>query len=325
MNQRDQSEWEEARRRCRLSNEDIRMAKELGFRPKALVKNIPSPSQKWKAPVRVWVRDLYDKKFGSRVKAGSPPKPRNPEYSWPASPEIPELVLIEATGRGDDNPFEFDFAPLSEEDIDQWNTLILRRQCLLRWAAQAVAIAICELPEVQRVAAFGTVAQPLRPQVPGLRNYLGPRIEMMHDCTDLDLAVWLTGLPDLKQLKNAMSRGLSFLQDTQYGAVAHRQVDVHVLDAGNGDYRGRLCGFGQCPQPGKRECHVHGCGVQPFLRQFEGFHWNAAQFEGDPRVILFDRATEFLVGPPIVAAKPARIVYRAAAAAEYFDDEDIPF
>ena len=38
-------EWQEARRRCGLSDEDVRMAKELGFRPRSLLKNIPSKSQ----------------------------------------------------------------------------------------------------------------------------------------------------------------------------------------------------------------------------------------------------------------------------------------
>jgi hypothetical protein len=39
------------------------MAKELGMTPKSLLKNIPNKSQQWKAPVRDWVRDLYDKRF----------------------------------------------------------------------------------------------------------------------------------------------------------------------------------------------------------------------------------------------------------------------
>lgn len=39
------------------------MAKELGMTPKSLLKNIPSPTQQWKAPVKVWIRDLYDKKI----------------------------------------------------------------------------------------------------------------------------------------------------------------------------------------------------------------------------------------------------------------------
>ena len=49
----------EAARRCRLSAADVRMAKELGFKPQSLLKNIPSPKQPWKAPVAEWVRELY--------------------------------------------------------------------------------------------------------------------------------------------------------------------------------------------------------------------------------------------------------------------------
>ena len=51
--------WAEAARRCRLSAADVRMAKELGFKPQSLLKNIPSPKQPWKAPVAEWVRELY--------------------------------------------------------------------------------------------------------------------------------------------------------------------------------------------------------------------------------------------------------------------------
>src|SRR5437588_8731191 len=54
--------WAEAARRCRLSPADVRMAKELGFKPRSLLKNQPSPQQPWKAPVAEWVRDLYAKR-----------------------------------------------------------------------------------------------------------------------------------------------------------------------------------------------------------------------------------------------------------------------
>jgi len=54
--------WSEARRRCRLSSEALAMAEELGLGPRTLVKNIPSRSEPWKAPVEEWVRDLYAKK-----------------------------------------------------------------------------------------------------------------------------------------------------------------------------------------------------------------------------------------------------------------------
>ena len=62
--------WAEAKRICRLAAEDVEKAKKLGFQPKSLIKNVPSPSQRWKMPVREWVRDLYEKKFG-RVRGKS--------------------------------------------------------------------------------------------------------------------------------------------------------------------------------------------------------------------------------------------------------------
>ncbi|WP_226671167.1 hypothetical protein [Metabacillus litoralis] len=57
--------WAEAKKRCRLNQNDIQMAKELGMSPESLLKNIPSPKQQWKAPVKDWVHDLYEEKFGS--------------------------------------------------------------------------------------------------------------------------------------------------------------------------------------------------------------------------------------------------------------------
>ncbi|MDO8587083.1 MAG: hypothetical protein Q7T82_08600 [Armatimonadota bacterium] len=55
--------WIEAKQKCRLNDETIRMAKELGMTPKTLIKNIPSKSEMWKASVSDWVRDLHDKRF----------------------------------------------------------------------------------------------------------------------------------------------------------------------------------------------------------------------------------------------------------------------
>lgn len=60
--------WAEAKKRCRLNQQDIQMAKELGMTPKSLLRNIPAPNQQWKAPVKVWVRDLYEEKFGEILK-----------------------------------------------------------------------------------------------------------------------------------------------------------------------------------------------------------------------------------------------------------------
>ena len=63
LKQLDQQQlWAEAQRRCRLSDETVRMAKELGIGPRSLIKNIPARTQQWKSPVEDWVRDLYEQR-----------------------------------------------------------------------------------------------------------------------------------------------------------------------------------------------------------------------------------------------------------------------
>jgi hypothetical protein len=205
---------------------------------------------------------------------------RNPDQPWPDNPEIPDFAP-------DDEDFVDidDFDPPSDDDIDEQDGLMLRRQRLFRWAAQAIAVAFSEMPDVQKVAAFGAVAKPLNKEVPRFRQFRRHGIPILHECADLDLAVWLSGLDKLKELKRTMARGLAIVQDTPYGGVAHHQVDVHIFDAESGEYRGRLCIFGQCPKPGKRECLVPGCGKSLFLQQFAKYHFNRAQFEGEPKVI----------------------------------------
>lgn len=58
--------WAEAKQKCRLNADTVRMAKELGLNPRSLIKNIPSKAQAWKAPVHVWIREMYEKR---RMKA----------------------------------------------------------------------------------------------------------------------------------------------------------------------------------------------------------------------------------------------------------------
>ena len=52
--------WDEAKKKCRLGEEEIRMAKEMGLNPKSLIKNIPNKKEMWKAPVKDWIRDMYE-------------------------------------------------------------------------------------------------------------------------------------------------------------------------------------------------------------------------------------------------------------------------
>ena len=338
MNAQKEESWREAQRRCRLSDEEVRMAKELGFQPKSLIKNIPARSQQWKSPVNEWVRSLYEQKIGSKKPrvvtnlAAPAPRPRvvefrDPDNPWPDHPEIPDLPPIEM-----DDDFEEDsrFEPPSSEDIDEENSILLRRQRLFRWAAQSVAVAASELAAVRKVAAFGAAALPLKMEVPRFRQFRQHRIEVFHECADLDLAIWMNDFADLKGLKKALSRGLKIVQNTPYGGVANHQVDVHLFDAASDEYRGRLCVFGVCPKPGKRECRVPGCGAHPFLQQFAHYRFNPGRFAGEPQVMLFDRDSGFLIRMPRIEGQVRELRWRERRDIDgsVLDDDfdrDLPF
>jgi hypothetical protein len=55
------TEWAEAYKKCHLNAETVKMAKELGMNPKSLIKNIPGKRELWKAPVKVWIQEMYEK------------------------------------------------------------------------------------------------------------------------------------------------------------------------------------------------------------------------------------------------------------------------
>jgi hypothetical protein len=54
--------WQEAKKRCRLNDEDIKLAKELNINPHSLIKNIPNKNEPWKAPVNVWLHEMDEKR-----------------------------------------------------------------------------------------------------------------------------------------------------------------------------------------------------------------------------------------------------------------------
>lgn len=57
-----EQQWLEAKKRCRRNDEDIARAKRLGLNPRSLIKNIPNKSEPWKAPVKVWLQEMEEKR-----------------------------------------------------------------------------------------------------------------------------------------------------------------------------------------------------------------------------------------------------------------------
>jgi hypothetical protein len=56
--------WFEARRRFKLSNAQIQMARELGMNPKKLGSLDNHKQERWKAPLPEFITQCYRKRFG---------------------------------------------------------------------------------------------------------------------------------------------------------------------------------------------------------------------------------------------------------------------
>jgi hypothetical protein len=89
--------WPEAKKLCRLNQNDITMAKSLGFQPDTLVRARPDPKQKWKLQVKEWIHELHFKKFGYVLgeKPLSAPPPTTPEEDEEAARLFEEQLYWE--------------------------------------------------------------------------------------------------------------------------------------------------------------------------------------------------------------------------------------
>ena len=140
---------------------------------------------------------------------------------------------------------------------------MLARQALFRRAADVLAAELAAVPEVRAITLFGSVARPLEREVPRFRPYRYYRIEILHECRDIDLAVWIDRFDNLAALNRARGQAVaSLFRGTGIG-VAHHQVEIFLFGHGWHDYRGRLCTYGQCPK-GKVDCLTPGCGRELF-------------------------------------------------------------
>lgn len=60
-----EQEWLEAKKKCRLWDSEIQMAKELKIKPLTLIHNLPSAKERWKEQPGLWIRRMYEKRLES--------------------------------------------------------------------------------------------------------------------------------------------------------------------------------------------------------------------------------------------------------------------
>jgi hypothetical protein len=140
------------------------------------------------------------------------------------------------------------------------------------------------------VVLFGSVASPLKKEVPRFRKFRRAGIAIWHECHDVDIAAWLTDLGCLSTLRRAIVQAIRDLLREQDIGVADHQVDVFVMEKGSDRYLGNLCRFRECPR-GKRECDVPGCGATPFLQQYDNFSFDPSGLRPEKVVVLLDRGS----------------------------------
>ncbi|HEY2356073.1 MAG TPA: hypothetical protein VGH86_01380 [Phenylobacterium sp.] len=181
----------------------------------------------------------------------------------------------------------------SRRHIEAEDQRMLRRQADFRLAAGYVADDLARCEDVQAITLIGSVARPLRREVPRFQPFRRHGALILHECGDIDLAVWVSRLDRLPVLARARSTALKRLLAERSIGVAHHQAELFLFEPGTDAYLGRLCTFNTCPK-GHADCETPGCGREPFLKQHEAFRLYADALAEGRCVRLWQRGEGWL-------------------------------
>ena len=160
---------------------------------------------------------------------------------------------------------------MRRSEIEEQNRYLLEHQRQFRVAADVVTEAWMAFPEIEAIAVIGSVAKPLWKEIPRFREFRRERIEVWHECGDLDLALWIDRQHRLAEIRRAGGRALSKAYESGVGiSIVGQQLDVFLFEPVSDSYLGRLCSFSRCPKE-KRDCLVPGCGAIPFNKVIADF------------------------------------------------------
>lgn len=160
---------------------------------------------------------------------------------------------------------------VSSKQIETDNHRMVVRQQKLRRAADIVTAAWAQYPEVVAIGLIGSVARPLWKEVPRFAPYKRKKIELWHECKDVDLALWLDDYARLGEFRRSKSLAIKHEAtcDASFG-IADYSVDTFIFESQTNCYIGRLCQFNRCPKR-RSECLAPGCGEIPFNRVYPDF------------------------------------------------------
>ncbi len=169
-----------------------------------------------------------------------------------------------------DGSFDGDWERLikSAKNDGNYRALFHHQACTV--AATALAERLAEFPEIHRIALFGSVAKPpfMEPH-PYSRQLRDRGVEIFHTPKDVDLAVWISSLDNLREIRRAMSTTLTPLADKVDGLCGNH-IELFLFDTNTSAYIGRACHFKDCPRLGP-DCRNQGCGQPKHLKKMDGF------------------------------------------------------
>jgi hypothetical protein len=149
-------------------------------------------------------------------------------------------------------------------------------------------------PEIQAIAVIGSVSKPLWKEIPRFSEFRHQRIEIWHECKDLDLALWIDSQHRLGELRRARDLALREAYGAGVGiSVANHQVDVFLFEPQSDRYLGRLCSYNECPK-GKPHCLVSGCGAIPFNKRVPDFTPRADLLAPAAQAMIYQRGVGLL-------------------------------
>jgi len=101
---------------------------------------------------------------------------------------------------------KYDLPSLTETQLQ--DQMMRRRQEQFRIVADFVAQDLFAIQQVQKVVLFGSVAKPLKKEVPRFAGFRRRGIAISHECKDVDIAVWVTDMRCLRTIQKARSQAL---------------------------------------------------------------------------------------------------------------------
>jgi hypothetical protein len=124
---------------------------------------------------------------------------------------------------------------------------LLERQRVLCFVGDRMAAVLVQCRVIEAIALIGSVAGPMRREVPRFAPHKQLRLSIARECKDVDIAVSVSRLDGLDELRRARGRVVGgIVAECDHGPAIYK-IEFFLLEPATNPYLGRLCYCRQCP------------------------------------------------------------------------------